>query len=328
MVAFLSQTAMTRFDFLDVMYERWTDWLNEMFYNRSAGIFLGLASAIYFVAMSDHPLLKSFILQLPSFIRERRGKERTVVNILTDIRSFHGVPSLVRSIECAILILQMARLENAQLVGGQEIDEFFELLNEVAINSGRISRQGFGSLKVLCIEGLSGSGKSTVVDGLVKRAGAILVGPMPPAKLKKVTDLFSGSPEPVLTALRFALNYCTAYRIISDVAAAAPTAGKSSDNRLVVVNKFYHSVCARTVCTNVKNDVDLKSLPASAFEWPLDLPTPSLVSYYLDIGLEKYLLFCPLLWFLCCVTLQEFKLNLDFFNLLPFFYFFDEINNY
>ena len=233
---------------------------------------------------------------------------------LSSVVSPHGVPSMTKSFETAVLILRIARSADVQLANCSEMDEFFELLKEVAINSGRISRQGFGSLKVLCIEGLSGSGKSTVVDGLVKRAGAILVGPMPPAKLKKVTDLFAGSPEPVLTALRFALNYCTAYRIISDVAAAAPTSGQSSDNRLVVVNKFYHSVCARTVCTNVKNDVDLKSLPASAFEWPLDLPTPSLVSYYLNIGFEKYLLFCPLLWFLCCVTLQEFKLNLDFFN--------------
>ena len=279
-VASLSQTEMTSFDFIDVMYERWTDWVNEMFYNRTAGIFLGLASAIYFVATSDHPRVKFLLLQLPSFLREMKGRERTVVNVLTDIRSFHGVPSLIRSIDCAILILQMARLENAQLVGSLEMDEFFELLNEVAINSGRISRQGFGSLKVLCIEGLSGSGKSTVVDGLVKRAGAILVGPMPSARLKKVTDLFIGSPEPVLTALRFALNYCTAYRIMTDVVAIEPTAGHASGNRLVVVNKFYHSVCARTVCTNVKNDVDLKSLPASAFEWPLDLPTPSLVSCY------------------------------------------------
>ena len=214
---------------------------------------------------------------------------------LSSVVSPHGVPSMIKSFETAVLVLRIARSADVQLSNCPEMDEFFELLKEVAINSGRISRQGFGSLKVLCIEGLSGSGKSTVVDGLVKRAGAVLVGPMPSARLKKVTDLFIGSPEPVLTALRFALNYCTAYRIMTDVAATESTAGQASGQRLVVVNKFYHSVCARTVCTNVNNDVDLKSLPASAFEWPLDLPTPSLVSYYSSNCLEEIDHYCYIL---------------------------------
>ena len=137
---------------------------------------------------------------------------------------------------------------------------------------------------MLCIEGLSGSGKSTLVQGLTALTGVTVVGPMATPKLERILDLFRGSPEPVLTALCFALNYCTAHRIVSETEIAVSCSGKAvgqqQGERLVVVDQFYHSVCARTVCANVGCDVDLKSLPASAFEWPLDLPTPSLVSAF------------------------------------------------
>ena len=199
-----------------------------------------------------------------------------ISNSLSSIVSPHGVPSMVKSLEACLLILRIAQSADPRLNKNHDVHRFFEFLSEVARSNNRVSRQGFQGLKVLCIEGLPGSGKSTLVEGLVSRAGAILIGPMLSPSAATIRSIFSGSPEPVQIALSFALNYCTAHRIITEVA-AAPDATRGRGDRLVVVDEFYHSVCARTVCTNVPSGVDLKSLPASAFEWPLDLPTPSLV---------------------------------------------------
>jgi hypothetical protein len=239
--------------------------------------------------------LKSFLFRNPALeegngASESRAKQldkdkfnpRTAIyETLSSVISPHGVPSMVRSLDTALLILRIARSADSRLSRSPDIEELFSQLNDVAVNCSRIAREGFGSSKVLCIEGLSGSGKSTLVKGLIARGGAVVVGPMATPNLERILDLFCESPEPVQTALCFALNYCTAHRIISETAAVSGSGkalGQQQGERLVVVDQFYHSVCARTVCANVGCDVDLKSLPASAFEWPLDLPTPSLVS--------------------------------------------------
>jgi hypothetical protein len=219
--------------------------------------------------------------------KDKFNPRTAIYETLSSVISPHGVPSMVRSLDTALLILRIARTADSRLSRSRDIEEFFLQLNDVAVNCTRIAREGFGSSKVLCIEGLSGSGKSTLVQGLIARGGAVVVGPMATPKLERILDLFCASPEPVQTALCFALNYCTAHRIVSETATAgsadngdAKGLGQQQGERLVVVDQFYHSVCARTVCANVGCDVDLKSLPASAFEWPLDLPTPSLVSAF------------------------------------------------
>ena len=197
---------------------------------------------------------------------------QVIYKALSSMVSPHGVPSMVKSLDAALLILRIARSADPTLASSPIVYDFFQMINEVAVNSVRISRQGFGDLKVLCVEGLSGSGKSTLVKGLLARAGAIVIESFDSSLLSQIRILFSKSPEPVTTALDYALNYCTAYRIVTAVHSST-----STSKQLIIVDEFYHSVCARTVCANVGSEVDLKCLPASAFEWPLDLPTPTLV---------------------------------------------------
>jgi hypothetical protein len=259
---------MLRLDLLNKAYEQWAQYLSNAANDRYPNLLIFAASAV-----SDILTYTNSIFGTPS----RKCNKEVIFSALRDIKSSYAVPSMVRSIDSAILILEIARQADQQLSSNTDVDKFFELLSDVARSNNRVSRQGFQGLKVLCIEGLPGSGKSTLVEGLVSRAGAVLIGPMFSPSAATIRSIFSGSPEPVQTALSFALNYCTAHRIITEVA-AAPDATRGRGDRLVVVDEFYHSVCARTVCTNVSSDVDLKSLPASAFEWPLDLPTPSLVS--------------------------------------------------
>ena len=201
-------------------------------------------------------------------------REKNIINdALISIPSIHGVPSIIKSLECAIFILSMARSADVLLTNNIVLDDFFLLLKEIAVTLNS-TREKLKGLNILCIEGQPCSGKSTLVLGLVMKAGAIVVESFDSSLLSQIRVLFSQSPEPVSTALEYALNYCTAYRIVTATATATASNG---GKQLVIVDEFYHSICARTVCMNVGSDVDLKSLPASAFEWPLDLPTPTLV---------------------------------------------------
>ena len=259
---------MLRLDLLNKAYEQWAQYLSNAANDRYPNLLIFAASTV-----SDILTYTNSIFGKSS----RKDDKEIIHSALRDIKSSYAVPSMVRSIDSAILILEIARQADQQLLRNTDVDQFFNMLTDVARGNNRISKQGFQGLKVLCIEGLPGSGKSTLVEGLVLRAGAIVIGPLVSPSVATIRNIFSESPEPVQTALSFALNYCTAHRIITEVA-AAPDAARGHGDRLVVVDEFYHSVCARTVCTNVNSGVDLKSLPASAFEWPLDLPTPSLVS--------------------------------------------------
>jgi hypothetical protein len=220
---------------------------------------------------------------------------------LSSAGSAHGVPSMIKSMDSAMLILRIARSADQRLAN-PKIDEFFEFLAEVESNSSRITKQGFGMLKVLSVEGLSGSGKSTLIQGLVTKIGARVLGSSIRSDLLEIRHLFKETPEQVKTALEFAMNYCIAYEIIKEAGASSSsstgTGTGTGMEQLVVVEQFYHSVCAHTICANVKLGVDLNSLPASAFEWPIDLPVPTLVNRRVqsdnhlcyDLIMTKYLL--------------------------------------
>jgi thymidylate kinase len=163
-----------------------------------------------------------------------------------------------------------------------KLDNFFGLLSEIERNVCRLSRIGFQDMKVLCIEGLPGSGKTTLVKDLVDSVapGVKFVEAMLPQEVQDVRHVFGYASSTVATAMAFVVNYCVAYQIIR-VAEANTSSSSSSSAReptIVVVDQYYHAACARTVCSRVEEG-DLRSLPASAFEWPLDLPPPTLVIY-------------------------------------------------
>ena len=227
----------------------------------------------YVTFWNEYLLYAKTVLLHDASAAQIKREENIINDALISIPSIHGVPSIIKSLECAIFILSMARSADKLLTNNSNLDDFISLLNEIAVNSNS-TREKLKGLNILCIEGQPCSGKSTLVLGLVMKAGAIVVESFDSSLLSQIRALFSQSPEPVSTALEYALTYCTAYRIVT---ATAGVTAHNGSKQLVIVDEFYHSICARTVCTNVGSEVDLKSLPASAFEWPLDLPTPTLV---------------------------------------------------
>jgi len=93
--------------------------------------------------------------------------------------------------------------------------------------------------------------------------------------VNQVRYLFTSAevPEAVLAALEHAFHYI----VVHDIIRAAPL---QPPGHLVVVEQLYHAACARTVCANTTNDVNLAvGVPRSAFEWPTDLPIPHLVMF-------------------------------------------------
>lgn len=138
-----------------------------------------------------------------------------VYKSLSAIEAPFNVPSLVKSFDSALLILRLARTVDLRL-STSEINDFFEYLKEVEMNSTLI-RRGFGGLKVLSIEGLEGSGKSTLIEGLVAKTGAITMEYWKDTSTEVQQQFFLAEvPEVVATALAFVLNYCTAYQIITE----------------------------------------------------------------------------------------------------------------
>lgn len=131
----------------------------------------------------------------------------------------HGVPSLIKTLDAAILFLKMARAIDKRLQNSSKIEEFFDYLYTIEQENARTARIGFGNLKVLVIEGLMSSGKSTLINGLktITRASVITA---VPALLLEIKYLFNSAdvPETVLTALDCVINYCVAHRITSEAA--------------------------------------------------------------------------------------------------------------
>lgn len=180
---------------------------------------------------------------------------------------------MLKTLDAAVQTLKLARMLDTSLQNNTKIDDFFEQLATVERDCFRFARQGFGHVKVLVIEGLSGSGKSTLANRLRVITGGTALTEVP-IELVGVRHLYSNAsvPDAVIAALEHTFNYIIAHRIIHQ-AATQPA------DHLVIIEQLYHASCARAVCVNVSNDVDLASLPRSAFEWPLDLPIPHLVMF-------------------------------------------------
>jgi thymidylate kinase len=180
---------------------------------------------------------------------------------------------MLKTLDAAVQTLKLARMMDATLQHNPKIDDFFLQLETVERDCFRFARQGFGHVKVLVIEGLSGSGKSTLANRLkvITRGTALTEVPI---ELVGVRHLFSsaGVPEAVIAALEHTFHYIIAHRLIHQ------SATQPADH-LVILEQLYHATCAQAVCANVTSDIELSTLPRSAFEWPIDLPVPHLVMF-------------------------------------------------
>jgi len=199
--------------------------------------------------------------------------------------SAHGVPGQYKTLESVALLLRVARalfrseIESHHLQSA--INNFYSCLEELERKIVHRSHSSdidaaFRPTQVVVVEGLSASGKSTVVEGLVA-SGAKKIELLPHDDLAIIRGFFmSVMPDHVVRAFEFACVYILAQLCIE------------SGERVVVIERFYHSICAQNVCLNAVSEGDIKGLPTTAFEWPIDLPIPALV-IYLQVSSEARL---------------------------------------
>lgn len=187
--------------------------------------------------------------------------------------SVHGVKILMKTLDSAILLLKVALSVDKRLQKNPKIDNFFEYLCKIEQNCVRVARQGFLNFKVLIVEGLQSSGKSTLINGLksITRGTAITSIPAHLLAVRYIFDSYN-IPQEVMRALDYVINYCIAHEVIADSISQPP-------GHVIIIEQYYHAVCAQTVCANVTEDKDLNTLPCRAFEWPIDLPVPHLVMF-------------------------------------------------
>jgi hypothetical protein len=160
----------------------------------------------------------------------QQSQALSVYQALSVVEAPFNIQSLVKSLDSALLILRLARAVDPKL-NTPEINDFYEYLKEVERN-GSLIRQGFGGLKVLSIEGLEGSGKTTLIEGLVAKTGAVTMDSWKYTSAEVQQQFFNAEvPEVVATALAFVLNYCTAYQIITET---VQTGTKKVRNMLLI----------------------------------------------------------------------------------------------
>jgi hypothetical protein len=153
---------------------------------------------------------------IDSFEESLRERD-ALYDIIIPLASPHGVPSLPKTLDSAIIFLKLAQLVDKRLQNNPKIDSFFEHLATMEQDAVRISKQGFSNIKVLVVEGLLSSGKSTLINGLKAVTQATVVEGIP-GDLLEIKYLFNAAnvPEAVMSALDHVINYCIAHKIIAE----------------------------------------------------------------------------------------------------------------
>jgi hypothetical protein len=172
-----------------------------------------------------------------------------------------------RTLDSAALVLRIARIRDPRLRSeGTKLNEFYGLLSKAS--SYEFSTQSFAGKTVVAVEGLEGSGKSTVIEKIARFCPDLqTISRSSIFTSNHVFALFESMPEPVAKAFAFAVNYIIAYTIMQ------------SPHTAFMVENYQHAVCARNICEKVQCEAAIAALSVSAFEWPYELPLPVLVSH-------------------------------------------------
>jgi hypothetical protein len=165
--------------------------------------------------------------------------------------------------DAAILIMRSLLKSDARLseycpsFNCNDYNSFLDTLEQAEIDIA-----SFGSKHVLGVEGLEFSGRSTLVDSIVRR--------LPQSKIilrREVPDIINNHSETVCIAWDFLENYRIALEIIE------------SEEEIFLVENYFHFFLTKYLQSAAKTEDDVNNFPYSTFSWPYDLPIPELVLF-------------------------------------------------
>jgi len=214
-----------------------------------------------------------------------RGRRDTMQNSCYNDVPYIGavssftVPGLFTNFHSAATLLRMARSElKHELIdnGHVVVSSFYRLLDEV--ETYIMTKHSCGSLRtftkfIIEIEGLDGSGKTTLVNALTQALPNAFATKTPSKSLNEIRPLWDHRGGILARAFYMISNYVLEYEI-SNV--------KTHD--VVVIDRWYASTCAYTIARPPKLDDNnfiangeqtssdiMSNLPQSVYEWPKDL---------------------------------------------------------
>lgn len=151
------------------------------------------------------------------------------------------------------------------------INNYLALLERVETNITSIHKLT-NKIKLIAIEGLKRSGKSSLIKLLVTKLPSRYRYLPIPSEVEETEEYFMSSAEPVARAFAVIRNYIAVYQIYED------NELNPLENRHYFIESFYHSTITSTIMSQVDNPEDSAIVPPAAYEWPIDLPIPHIVS--------------------------------------------------
>lgn len=180
--------------------------------------------------------------------------------------SSHGVSHLYKSFQSCFIIIRVYL--NLFLTPEQQkhstVIEFLDYIVEIERNGLIISKYQ-DKLRVIVIEGLSKSGKSLLIQKLIKKSSKYRTVSLPDEYLNMIVflnDIFSSrgnsnartvqgvisSLEPVQYAFQCLQNYILTDQIVQDYSV------HMKENIHYFLDTFYHSTCVTTIMSQVSED--------------------------------------------------------------------------
>lgn len=118
---------------------------------------------------------------------------------------------------------------------------------------------------LIVLEGLDGSGKTTVATELTRRLPASLIRTPHPKFEHTVREKFRNLPEPISRAFYCAANYLAAHE-----------AQILRKDQPVLFDRWWGSTCSMALGMKAGTSANLPAADSDIYRWPLDLPRPTL----------------------------------------------------
>lgn len=205
------------------------------------------------------------------------SSKKKLTNLLNDMDSkVSPVRGIHKSFQSSAMILRCALNSD---YSSKKYEEFFLYL-DCALER-LVSRSNYRPrIKLVVIEGLSCSGKSAIVDVIVKKLPSKFRRISLPKIVHDIEQHLSDLPREVYYAYQHIKNYLTMDLLYEDLENISNhVIAGDSDEVVYILDSFYHSTCSNTILDQHKEHEKIISLHNYWFQWPFDLLVPNLVLF-------------------------------------------------